>query len=132
MACELNVLLVDDEPSWLESLSAVLGRCGVSVKMVQSAVEALRAFREEIFELIITDFEMPGMNGLELARELRSLCCTAPIILMTGDKDIRSSRSVTGAGITACIDKSENLDEMLRSIERLSRKPIALRRRVKT
>lgn len=128
---KLKVLLVDDDPSWLEALSDILKRCGLRVEKVSSAVEAVKVFSKEKFQLIITDFAMPQMNGVELAKILRTKSNGIPIILMSGDKTIRTSKCVVQAGVDICIDKSDNLEEVLKRIERLIHRSLSLQEKTR-
>lgn len=124
MSEKLKILLIDDESCWLEVLSDILKRWGFRVTAVGSASEAIRVFSEEKFELVITDFDMPGMNGVELTKNLRNLSTAIPVILMSGDEMIRTSYYAKQAGITAYIDKSNSLDRIRKCIESVVRRPI--------
>ncbi|SEL82126.1 Response regulator receiver domain-containing protein [Roseateles sp. YR242] len=68
-----TVLLVDDVPETLETLSAVLSADGFQVKTAGSAQEALELISREQPGALVSDLDMPGMNGYELARQVRSL-----------------------------------------------------------
>ena len=68
----LKVLIVDDEPDTLLMLKIGLARCGAEVRMANSVAEALEAFDAERFDLLISDIGMPGEDGYELIRKVRS------------------------------------------------------------
>lgn len=119
MSQNLKILLIDDEPYWLETLSDIFKRWGLELAVAQNGVDAIRCFSEEQFDLIITDFDMPGMNGIELTRSLRNLTTGIPVILMSGDDTIRASRYAKEAGINAYISKSDNPDEIRKCIEKV-------------
>jgi len=80
-----HVLLVDDGPDILKIHKAMLARMGHESATAESGKEALQLFfdRENDFDLIITDFRMPGMNGLELVQELRRRGSNVPILMVT-------------------------------------------------
>jgi CheY-like chemotaxis protein len=80
----LNVLVVDDELPCRVVLSKYLMADGHSAVTVANAGEALRAFREQVFDAVVTDQGMAGMNGLQLARFIRQIRASQPIILATG------------------------------------------------
>lgn len=122
---QLKILLVDDEPYWLETLSDILKRWGFGVKTVSSAFEAMKVFVEEEFGLVLTDFEMPQMNGVELTRSLRNLSATIPVILMSGDETAGASYYARQVGVNAYINKSSNPDEIRKCIESVLRKPLS-------
>lgn len=78
------ILLVDDEPSVLFALSAVLEEEGFDVGCAGDGLTALEMFRKRKWDLLITDFSMPGINGQELAEAIRATAPEFPIILITG------------------------------------------------
>lgn len=85
MNLKIQVLYVDDEPDLLFLGRAFLERLGdFSVTTVPGASEALSLIRQTAFEVIISDYQMPGMNGIEFLRTVRSLGESIPFILFTG------------------------------------------------
>ncbi|MDO8841785.1 response regulator [Methanocalculus sp.] len=81
----MHILHVDDEPLFLELTKIYLERnAGVKVTHCTSAAEALDLVESIEFDAIISDYEMPGMNGIELLFELRSADITTPFIIFTG------------------------------------------------
>ncbi len=86
-----RVLIVDDEPDILESLSILLESSmdGVTVVTVESAEEGLKALAEQDLDLIISDFKMPGMDGLEFLRRASRSNPDLPRILMTAFPDLQ-------------------------------------------
>ena len=83
MPRSLNVLIVEDDPCVLESLAGHLTALGHRVTPCRDAVKALAALRQQSFQLLVTDAEMEGMNGLELIRQVRKSHPDLGIILMT-------------------------------------------------
>ncbi len=80
----VSVLLVDDQPDVLESVADMLGALGHRVVTAASGEIALRQFKRDRFDVVMTDLGMPGINGLELARRLRSERPELPVLLLTG------------------------------------------------
>jgi len=70
-AAEASVLLVDDTPSNLLALTAVLGPLGVRLVEANSGLEALARIREEAFAVVLLDVQMPDMDGFEVATRMR-------------------------------------------------------------
>lgn len=85
MAGTLRILLADDEPDLLASLEDLLAVVlpGAAVTAAQDGLEALHALEQEPFDLIITDFCMPGLNGIELMRRALHVAPSVPTILLT-------------------------------------------------
>jgi len=90
-----RILLVDDDPDILEILSLDLKDDEANaVDITSAAAEAIEKVRKNRYDVIISDWRMPGMNGTDLIRKLRDDGCSSYIILYTGytmNTDIRSA-----------------------------------------
>jgi len=81
----ITVLLIDDEPAILDITRLFLERTGAfSVETTASGAEALEKFDSKNYDVIISDYEMPGMNGIELLKALKSRGIDIPFIIFTG------------------------------------------------
>ncbi|HNV69942.1 MAG TPA: response regulator, partial [Candidatus Ozemobacteraceae bacterium] len=78
-----NILIVDDEKAILFSLKAALQKEGHLVKTMTSPQEALKMIEPGAFQVIISDYNMPAMNGMEFLRAVKKLDAEAVFILMT-------------------------------------------------
>ena len=113
-----KILIVDDENVQVESLIRGLKISGFKAEGAISGIEALKIL-DNSFDLIVTDFEMPGMNGLELLNEIRKIHPTLPVILTTafGDKEL-----VVDAMHKKCngfLDKPFTLDVLIQEINKV-------------
>lgn len=81
----ITVLVVDDDPAVLETLAQMLERVGAEVAPCQDPHDALTALQEDpdAWTVLVTDFDMPVMNGAALARQARTICPDLPILLVT-------------------------------------------------
>ncbi|RLA07469.1 MAG: hypothetical protein DRQ54_05300, partial [Gammaproteobacteria bacterium] len=81
-----HLLLVDDEPSVLALLQELFSAQGYQVTGCASGSEALQQLSEKVtdFDLVITDYSMPGMTGVDLATELYRRAPQLPVVLCTG------------------------------------------------
>ncbi len=79
------ILVVDDEHSVADTMAAILQLAGYDSTAVYSGEEALRFLQSNRPVLILTDVVMPGMDGVEFARQARALCPTASILLISGN-----------------------------------------------
>ncbi|WP_051305591.1 ABC transporter substrate-binding protein [Desulfogranum mediterraneum] len=102
-----HILLVDDETMLVDLGRIMLKRLGYRVTGVSSSTEALRIFQEQphAIDLVITDQTMPGMTGLDLAREMLRLRPGVPIILATGYSSIVAEKDVRALGIKGFVMK---------------------------
>ena len=82
----LRVLVVDDDPGLLNLFSQILRKEGYDLATADNAKEALRIIREcpDRPHLLLSDVEMPGMSGIELARRMAAETPEVPVILMSG------------------------------------------------
>lgn len=81
---ELAVLYVDDEPGLLEITQKFLSKLGLQVEVSESGAMALEIMSQNRYDAIISDYQMPQMNGIQLLKEIRSRYPRIPFILFTG------------------------------------------------
>lgn len=101
----ISILLVDDQPSFLAMAKRFLEEDGdIEVDTAGSGELAIKLLKEEMFDVIITDYEMPDMNGLELLKTLRTMEDDTPLIIYTShgrdDVTVRAMRG--GAEFVMC------------------------------
>lgn len=82
-----RILLVDDSSDSLVALSRLLKRRGYEVTPVTSAEEALKAMDRSLFSLLITDWRLPGMDGLTLAQRAQARCPRIKVLTLTAYED---------------------------------------------
>ena len=79
-----TLLVVDDEPAIRELVAQVLAQEGYNILQASGAAEALRLATAATIHLLLTDFSMPGADGLELIRRFRSVYPKAPVLILSG------------------------------------------------
>ena len=120
-----RILLVDDNANGLSARKSVLEELGHRISAVRSAADALEHFAQQRYDLVVTDYKMPHMDGLELIKQIRKLSPEMPIVLLSGYVDaLGLNEGSTGAD--AVIQKSANeVSHLLRAVSRLlRRKPL--------
>jgi CheY-like chemotaxis protein len=117
-----RILLVDDNANGLSARKCVLEELGHKTSTAAGGAEALEIFGHHKFDLVITDYKMSRMNGIELIAQLRYEAPDLPIILISGFVDaLGLSESNTGADVV--IQKSANeVSHLVRSVGRLLRR----------
>ena len=107
-----TVYVVDDDPDVLGSLRFLLETDGFEVRTFRSAAALLSALASNPADCFVIDYKMPSMNGIDLARRLRSQDIDAPIILITGYPDGSISLKAASAGVQYVLLKP-HLEESL-------------------
>ena len=118
----LKLLVVEDDKDLNRSVCTFLNRNGYEVSGCLNADDAYDAMYENVFDLIISDIMMPGIDGYEFAKTIRSLNSEIPILFMTARDDIHSMQKSYRIGIDEYMTKPINFDELLLRIGALLRR----------
>lgn len=113
------ILLVDDDDDLRTSLDAFLRVRKHTVRSVRSGEEALVELGRFQPELLISDIQMPGMDGLELLRRVRELNADLPVILMTTEKTVDTAVKALQYGALDYLEKPVDLKALYRRVERI-------------
>lgn len=118
----MQILVVDDECIQLENLKIGLNSRGYDVHPALNGHEAslILADKECRIDLVITDYDMPVMNGLELLQHIRSRHDTLPVIMITGFAEIDRVNEITNHRFDAILEKPITLDRLVGLIGRFS------------
>jgi len=113
-----TILLVDDEIEILKSLGEILDRFGYNVIARTGAKEALSVVRDGAkIDLVITDYRMPVMDGLEFLNALRQLDATVPVIVLTAYGAVESYLKSLSLGVFDYINKPIKAKELGRIVQ---------------
>ena len=118
----LKLLVVEDDKDLNRSVCTFLNRNGYEVSGCLNADDAYDAMYENVFDLIVSDIMMPGIDGYEFAKTIRSLNSEIPILFMTARDDIHSMQKSYRIGIDEYMTKPINFDELLLRIGALLRR----------
>ncbi len=111
-----RVLVVDDEPDAVELLQEFLTNKGYEVITASSGEEALRKVKEERPHLILLDVRMPGMNGLDVLRQVRQFDQEIGVIMVTAVNEEETGREALKLGAFDYIVKPLNFEYLERSL----------------
>lgn len=106
------ILFVDDHEVLARLSCEILEMQGYRAVCAYNASEALDKFEKEKFDILVTDFRMEGMNGLELARQIHLRDPQVPVIIVTGYGPVDG-----GKDVNACLQKEEMFPALLEKIK---------------
>ena len=114
-----RILVVDDEENARVALSKILTREGYEVASAGNGYEALNFLRGKEVELIITDINMPEMNGLSFLRELSRSHPESNVIMVTAYGEVESYLEAMNLGAFEYINKPVKIDELKKIIRKI-------------
>ena len=117
-----RILVVDDHAAARESIAYVLSHAGYDVLRLASAVEALPRLQEESFDVVITDLQMPGMDGLEFIRQIQLGRLRVEMLIVTAHATIASAVAAMRYGAFDYLEKPFDVNQLealvARAVER--------------
>ncbi len=117
MAQKASLLIVDDEPNTLASLSRAFRLAGHEATVCDNAQKALELARTQNFDLIFSDVVMPGKDGLSFLEDLRAQGITVPVIMMSGQAHIEMAVRATRLGALDFLEKPVSTEKLLLTVE---------------
>ena len=111
-----SILIVDDEPSILQSLSGLLTDEGFEVITADNGYEALKIIDAETPDLVLLDIWMPGIDGIETLKEIKKSSASLPVIIITGHGNVETAVKATKLGAFDLIEKPLNIDKVIVAI----------------
>ncbi len=117
-----KLLLIDDERAILEVLGISLASEGYEVLTAESASKGLEIFRQEDIKLVVTDIRMPGMDGIDLLKNIKALDQEAEVVVITGHGDMESAIAVLREGASDFITKPIREEALLLALQRAEKK----------
>ena len=118
----MKILIVEDEKLLADSLKLLLESKGFDVEAVYNGTDGAEYAELGIYDLLILDVMMPGMNGFEVARTVRSKRCTTPILMLTAKADLEDRIAGLNAGADYYLTKPFDSRELLACINALLRR----------
>jgi len=112
-----HLLLVDDDPNTLASLSRAFRLAGHEATVCDNASRAVELLRAEDFDLILSDVVMPGKSGMELLDDLKKAGVKTPVVLISGQANIEMAVKATRLGALDFLEKPLSTDKLLVTVE---------------
>jgi len=126
MAKNVNLLIVDDDISLLQTIGDIFQDRGYNVAMVEDGHRAIRLVSSRYFDVILIDLRMPGINGLETYKKIKEITPTAAVIMMTGDSKEDLVKKAIEEGAYTVIYKPFNVKRVIKVVEEAVKKPVIL------
>ncbi len=113
-----TILLIEDELYLLEALGEILGEFGYKVILRSDAESALSIIREgNDIDLVLTDYRMPGMDGVEFIAVLKQILPSTPIIILAGDYSVEVYIKALSLGAFECLTKPVKAKDLGRAVK---------------
>ena len=118
----MKILIIEDETLLAESVAAMLRSRGYEVELAFDGVTGLEFARLGIYDLVILDVMLPGLDGFQVARQLRSDHCAVPILMLTARSDVMDRIEGLNAGADYYLPKPFDSRELLACVHALLRR----------
>lgn len=107
-----SIIIVDDDISYLLLLSSIIESKGFEATKATSGIDAIEIIKKSSFSMMITDFNMPGMNGIELAMKAKELYPDIHIVMITGELSPNVFEAAVKSGISQILSKPINVTRL--------------------
>ncbi|MBN2381003.1 response regulator [candidate division WOR-3 bacterium] len=114
-----RILVIDDETDFVRMLAEFLESREFEVDVATSGVQGLEMFKSASYDLVITDINMPGMNGMELIHEVRAISPEQSIIILTAHPSQRSWDEAQNLGVSDYVFKPFEPDRLMESVQKV-------------
>ncbi len=124
----LSILLVDDDPTLLQVMGKILSLEDYNYSTAQDGIQAIEKLKVSTFDIVITDINMPNMNGMELLNHIIKFYSQTGVIVTTGYSENYSYIDVINAGAIDYITKPFDSNELLAKLKRVVREQTLVKR----
>ena len=118
MSKKANILIIDDDETILDSCSQVLQKDGYDIKTAKDGDKGLKAFKKELFHVVILDIRLPGIGGMEILAKIKGENPETPVIIITGYGSIGSAVEAIRQGAFEYLTKPFTPEELRASIRK--------------
>jgi DNA-binding NtrC family response regulator len=113
----IKTLVVDDEELIRWSLHNALRDIGFIVELASSGDEALQMLNSTHFDIVITDYKMPGLSGLDLLEKIKEKKAETKVIMISAYFSLNTIKKAQEFGAFRCVDKPFGIDDFLRIVK---------------
>ena len=117
-----HILLVEDDQALLDITIQLIELLGYSVTAATGSNEAITKLKEnpDTFDVVFTDYDLPIIDGVELAKIIKEISCEIPIILCSGKIDLIDESQIAAAGIAGVARKPYSINDLDSIIKRVA------------
>lgn len=126
----LKILLVDDEPDFLETMGSIIKGWGYDLIAAADGKEAIDAVMAKKADIVILDYMMPEMDGVTTLKKIREIDDKIPVIMFTAHPDTKTMKGTEKLGVSAFIPKLSTFSDVqssLKAVIEMVEKKIKLR-----
>ena len=114
---EKKLLVVDDDISYLNALKKILTKMGYAAEVAAGSEEALKILENEKFPLIITDLDMPGLDGVELCKQIKEINSKSIVYALSGYITEYDTENLEKSGFDGYLSKPAKIEVLKQAIE---------------
>lgn len=115
-----TILVVDDDLAMRDTMFDILSLDGHDVVLADDGIDAMKRFRDQMPDLVITDLQMPGGDGIELLRSLDVEFMGVPVIVMSGTTDVTLLEEAVENSANRVITKPFDVDALLNAVAEMT------------
>lgn len=117
IAISIRILVAEDDRTTQDVVSGVLEFMGFEVAVAENGIEALAVFLESSFDMVLTDLQMPVMDGLRLATHIKERAPSTPVILLTGSDREAVLKKVERGPVDSVIFKPFRIEDLQKTVQ---------------
>lgn len=117
---QTSILVVEDEAGVRDLMVQLLQMGGYSAVAVDNGLDAISSFKTEHYDLVFTDFRMPGISGAEVTRAIKAFNSQIPVVVVTGWDPDTFREELECAGVDHILQKPFDMDDMLHLVSTLT------------
>jgi DNA-binding NtrC family response regulator len=122
MTAQTKILLIDDETEFASALAERLRLRNYSARAIYPAEDALEIVRSDMPDVVLLDFRMPGMDGIQVLKRIKEIDATIEVIMLTGHGDMHSIEEAMKEGAYEYIMKPINIKDLIIKIDTAKKK----------
>ncbi len=129
---DIRLLMVDDEREFLQAVEPGLVRRGFDVTLAESGMRALELLASHSFDVVVLDVKMPGLDGVDVFREIKKRSPDLPVVMLTGHGNIQQAFETSREGVDEYLTKPCDVETLARVLQEAVQRSAAVERAAET